>query len=137
MVNYMQVARGTAKYSPDPSTKVGAVITQGVFYWKAHNDFPPGIPDSWWRDRELKYRAVVHAEVAVLLKAGSKAAGGTMYITHHPCRDCAKIIAAAGIQCVVCPSEPWRDDPEVRKSCRDAAELLEYAGVEVRYEEKR
>lgn len=132
MFERLKSAYAIAERSPDPSTKVGAVIValdtvQGVGW----NQFPPGVPESWWNIRDLKYKAVVHAEAAAIIAAGERAKGSVMYVTHHPCRDCAKLIAAAGIKMVFCPADPWRDDNEVRRTCEDARELLDLAGVEV------
>ena len=125
-------AHQLAGNSPDPSTKVGAVIIAGGYAvgigW---NDFPRGIPEEWWGDRERKYRAVVHAEVAAIARAGMLAVGATMVVTHHPCQECAKAIAAAGIRCVVCPPGPWRDDPGVIQTVTNARELLGLCGIEV------
>lgn len=120
--------------SPDPSTRVGAVVTNedGAIVGGGFNDFPPGVPKDWWEDRELKYRGVVHAEVNAILEAGRfHCLGGTMYVTSHPCRDCAKLIVAAGLKKVVCPSEPWRDDPAIIETCRDARDFLQICNVEI------
>lgn len=134
MDNGMEWAQRAALNSKDPSTQVGAAIFRGGSLVAAgHNHFPHGIPEEWWHDRPRKYQAVVHAEAAALLVAGLSASGGTMYVTHHPCPDCAKLIAAAGIATVVCPAEPWRDDPAIRELCASAAALLRLCGVEVRH----
>lgn len=125
-------ASGMAARSPDPSTKVGCVIVdhkRGVTVGAGWNHFPEGIPESWWHIRDLKYKAVVHAEAAALLNAGPAARGADMYVTHHPCRDCAKLIIAAGVRVVWSPGGPWRDDPEVVRTVDDAAELFELCGV--------
>lgn len=123
-----------AQGSPDPSTKVGAVVTtsDGIIVGGGFNDFPKGIPEEWWEDRELKYKAVVHAEVNAILEAGRfHCEGGTIYVTSHPCRDCARMIIAAGLKKLVCPSGPWRDDPAIIATCADADEMLSLCGVEV------
>jgi dCMP deaminase len=118
--------------SKDPSTRVGAVVVSGGYaVGSGWNHFPPGVPDAWWEDREKKYRAVIHAEVAALVRAGILAQGATMVVTHHPCQECAKAIVAAGIRCVVCPPGPWRDDPGVIQTVENAREMLEICGVEV------
>lgn len=119
-----------AQRSPDPSTKVGAVLTRGdVVVGAGYNNLLPGIPEAWWGDRAMKYRGVQHAEVAAILSAGRMARGAAMYVTAHPCRECAKLIVAAGVSRVVCPAEPWRDDPDVAATCREAAELFSVCGV--------
>jgi dCMP deaminase len=46
----------------------------------------------------------VHAEQNVIIQAalhGSSTKGATLYCTHQPCIDCAKLLAAAGITRVV------------------------------------
>jgi len=132
MHKMLALAFDTAKRSPDPSTKVGAVIARmGRQIGVGWNQFSPGIPEDWWRDRERKYRAVVHAEEVALLSAGPYTAFSIMYVTHHPCPHCAKLIAWSKVYRVVCPSGPWRDDPEIAESCRQAREILDLAGVEV------
>lgn len=122
------------KASRDPSTKVGAAIAaaSGEIVGYGYNDFPPGVPEHWWDDRELKYRGVIHAEANAIVSAGRVFCdGGTIHVTSHPCRECAKLIVAAGIVRVVCPPGPWRDDPEIIATRRDAAELLGVCGVEI------
>ncbi|UQS95128.1 hypothetical protein Pam3_57 [Pseudanabaena phage Pam3] len=129
-----QLCRYAATGSRDPSTKVGAVVTNadGLIVGGGFNDFPPGIPDHWWEDRELKYRGVVHAEANAILEAGRfHCLGGTIYVSAHPCRDCAKLIVASGLKKVVCPSGPWRDDPAIIATVNDAAELLQLCGIEM------
>lgn len=132
-IDKIDTLRAMQQQSPDPSTKVGAVVCgpRGELRGAAWNDFPPGIPESWWHDRELKYKAVVHAEVAAIIRAGAAAEGGTIMITHHPCRECAKVIITAGITRVECPPGPWRDAPEVVATCQEADVLFERCGVEV------
>lgn len=131
-MDWKAYAHQLAGNSLDPSTKVGAVIVSGGYAvgigW---NHFPAGIPEEWWGDRERKYRAVVHADVAAIARAGMLAVGSTMVVTHHPCQECAKVIAAAGIRCVVCPPGPWRGDIGVIETVRNAAELLGLCGIEV------
>lgn len=131
--HHMTFVHGVAVNSPDPSTKVGALIVSpfGEKIAVGWNSFPYGIPEEWWEDREKKYGVVVHAEVAALLAAGQRAQGSTMFVTHHPCKNCAPIIAAAGIICVICPPGPWRDDPEVVESVRKADEIFELTDVKV------
>ena len=133
MTDWYRKAQEIARQSLDPSTKVGcvAVSPDGVHWASECNDFPQGIPSEWWDERSLKYAAVVHAEVATLVNIGHRARGGTLYVTAHPCSDCAKVIAVAGIKCVVCPPGPWRDDPAVIETVQKAARIFQLCGVEV------
>lgn len=121
-----------AAMSPDPSTKVGCVITKaGKIYGKGFNHFPKGTPEKFWENRTEKYRHVVHAEVWALLAAGKTAKGSIMMCSHHPCRECALLIVAAGVATLICPSMPWRDDVAVIKSVEEAREILKRGEVEL------
>ena len=65
----------------------------------------------------------VHAEanaIAFAAKAGIPTDGAEMYITHSPCKNCAKLIINSGIRRVT-----------YREYRGDGIELLDYAGVEV------
>ena len=49
-------------------------------------------------------QATVHAEQNAIANAannGTSVAGATAYITHRPCINCAKILAAAGIKKII------------------------------------
>jgi dCMP deaminase len=67
----------------------------------------------------------VHAEanaIGFAARAGASTDGATIYTTHSPCYDCAKLIINAGIV-RVCFDTPYRDPRGI--------ELLEAAGVTV------
>lgn len=133
-LRYIQVAQKARELSDDPSTKVGACLAshQGIF--AGYNKLLPGTPEEYWNDREKKYRFVEHAEAVVVRQAlqRSGAEGGTLYVTAHPCKECAKLIVAAGVRCVVCPEEPWRDDPAVIATVAEAKEIFDTCGVQRR-----
>lgn len=132
MIDLFTHAHHVAANSPDPSTKVGAIIFgSGQIISVGWNHFPPGVPEDWWEKRERKYQAVIHAEVAAITRAGLLSYGSTMVVTHHPCKECAKTVIAAGIKCVICPPGPWRDDPAIADTVRQARELFDLCGVEV------
>lgn len=132
---FINRAREVAEFSKDPSTKVGAILTSPLLMVaQAVNELPDNTPEEVWDDRETKYKFVVHAEASVLLAVGGRYAyKGTLYVTHHPCRDCAKLIARVGVKKVVCPEGPWRDDPEVIASVEDAKMIFKTCGVETAY----
>src|SRR5258707_14422793 len=71
-------------------------------------------------------QATVHAEqnaIADAARRGSSVDGCTAYVTHYPCINCAKILAASGIA-EVKYHEDYTNDPLV-------APLLSAAGVKV------
>ncbi|MDR2430004.1 MAG: cytidine/deoxycytidylate deaminase family protein [Puniceicoccales bacterium] len=64
-----------------------------------YNGFLPGLPHES-HVRNGHEQATVHAEqnaIADAAKRGVSLEGATIYITHYPCINCAKILAAAGI----------------------------------------
>lgn len=91
-----------------------------------YNGFLPGTPhDSKIRDGHEQ--ATVHAEqnaVADAAKRGVSLQGTICYVTHYPCVNCAKILAAAGIL-EIRYRHDYKNDPIV-------AELFAQAGVEVK-----
>lgn len=81
-----------------------------------YNGFLPGAPhDS--RIRDGHEQATVHAEqnaVADAARRGVPMDGAVAYITHFPCINCAKVLAAAGVAMVKYHFD-YRNDPLVRE----------------------
>jgi dCMP deaminase len=91
-----------------------------------YNGFLPGAPHSS-KMREGHEQATVHAEqnaVADAAKRGVSLQGVVCYITHFPCINCTKILAAAGVS-EICYRHDYHNDPLV-------AELFAQSGVKVR-----
>ena len=110
---------------------VGCVIVTGGVTRKnrlvaaGYNGFLPGTPHVS-RQRDGHEQATVHAEqnaVADAARRGSSVEGCVAYVTHYPCINCAKILAAAGIAAVKYHAD-YENDPLV-------APLLAEAGVKV------
>lgn len=109
---------------------VGCVIVTGGerknrLVAAGYNGFLPGAPHvSQLRDG--REQATVHAEqnaVADAARRGSSVEGCVAYVTHYPCINCAKILAAAGIAEIRYRAD-YLNDPLV-------APLLADAGVKV------
>jgi dCMP deaminase len=128
---FIALAAHVSKWSKDPSTKIGAVITRGKFIVSVgFNGHPAGIEDSEVRlnDREVKYKTVIHAEENAILSSHSDLRGCSIYITMFPCSHCAARIIQTSITRVIAPrtlNERWID------SSRYAAQILKEAGVEL------
>jgi len=80
------------------------------------------LEEFFWPERAMTLCTAVHAEVAAVLAAGSRARGTTLYTTTFPCFQCSEKIAQAGVKHIVF-TEPY---PDIR-----AAERLEIAGIEI------
>jgi len=104
---FMRQAELVASKSKDISTQVGAVLVRNKNAFSiGYNGFPRGCNDniSERHERPLKYDWVVHSELNAILNAareGFSTHGSTMYVTLHPCKECAKAIIQAGIKEIV------------------------------------
>ena len=101
----LQLAALTATWSKDPSTKVGAVITDSAHrvVSQGYNGLPRGVSDdpAVLANRDEKLRRTIHAEMNAVLFAGRPLTGCTIYVTHPPCARCAAVLIQAGIRRVV------------------------------------
>lgn len=97
----MGIAHAHSSMSPDPSTKVGAVITSDrrIVAW-GYNHIPDRIPHTqeMLNDRNWKYPRIIHAEQHALSQIGvHQLRHPVMYVTHYPCERCAAQIIHSGI----------------------------------------
>ena len=134
---FLEMAALYSQMSIDPSTKVGAVITQNQKpIAMGYNHIVEGINyhRNSLEDRGWKYPRVVHAEEDALfaLKGRDLAYDPRrplmMFVTHHPCEQCAKMIIQHNIQ------EVWTHEvaPEMLgrwPGMINAAGMLKEAGV--------
>ena len=109
------------------------VFDPGAGGWLDPEEIDAKYPYEGWHDgagRNVRYGLktkpeVLHAEsnaIAKLAKSHNSGVGATMFITHAPCLDCAKLIYQSGIGSVL-----------YRNSYRDTGgvEFLEKSGVKV------
>lgn len=106
----MTMAYMIAMRSPDPSTKVGAVIVDqnSTVVSMGYNGWTRGTapfgPDDPRLERPVKYLHFEHAERNSVYNAcihGKSPNGCTIYVTMLPCADCARAIIQTGINRVV------------------------------------
>ena len=134
-VRFLEMARNSAMWSKDPSTKVGCVVVgeDREIRSTGFNGFPRGIDDSMERleDRELKYPLICHAEENAIMHAariGISLKDCTAYVTWPPCTRCARSLIQAGVIEVVYPGnieipDRWIEDFERSNS------MMKEAGV--------
>lgn len=133
-VRFMKLAHHVAGWSKDPSTKVGAVVTsERKVLGLGYNGFPSRTDDSpsLYKDRDIKYPRVVHAEMNALLQSNRLLAETEMflYATLFSCADCAGPIINYGITRVVFPV-PSEDERKRWGLSNDIAkQMYEEAGV--------
>ena len=128
---FMATAVLIASRSPCERLHVGCVLVSAGQHKNriiaaGYNGFLPGAPHTS-HVRDGHEQATVHAEqnaISDAARRGSSVQGAIAYITHYPCINCAKILAAAGIS-EICYRDDYNNDPLV-------APLMEGAGIRVR-----
>ncbi|MFO8027717.1 MAG: cytidine/deoxycytidylate deaminase family protein [Opitutales bacterium] len=131
-VYFMATAMLMATRSSCERLHVGCVIVSGGEHKNriiaaGYNGFLPGAPHLS-RLRDGHEQATVHAEqnaVSDAARRGVSLEGGIVYITHFPCINCAKILAAAGIRGIKYHRD-YRNDELVR-------EILDESGIRVEH----
>lgn len=114
---FMATALLMASRSSCERLNVGCVIVSGGtqknrIIAAGYNGFLPGAAHNS-RLRDGHEQATVHAEqnaISDAARRGVSLDGATAYITHFPCVNCAKILAAAGISCIKYHCEYRNDD---------------------------
>jgi dCMP deaminase len=128
---FMRLAELTSTLSYAQKLQVGAVIVKGddQIIATGYNGTPTGFDNSCEEilpDGSLKtFPIVLHAESNALMKVArstESSKGATLFCTHSPCIDCAKLIHQAGIKRVYF-KEQYKDDYGIR--------FLKTSGVEI------
>lgn len=123
---FMATALLISTRSPCERLHVGCVIVSGGarknrIIAAGYNGYLPGVPHIS-RVRDGHEQATVHAEqnaVADAARRGSSVEGCVAYVTHYPCVNCAKILAAAGIA-EVRYRDDYNNDPLIAPMLGDA-----------------
>lgn len=115
-----------ASRSPCDRLHVGCVIVKDKrIVSTGYNGFLPGAPhESMVVDNHEQ--ATIHAEqnsVSDCARRGVSINGGTAYITHFPCINCFKVLAASGIKRII-----YRDD---YKNFELIYKLAEQSGIQL------
>jgi dCMP deaminase len=110
---YMDVAERFAKLSSAKRLQVGAIVVKDDRIISIGYN---GMPANWDNNCEFEYvhpqtqvselvtrKEVLHAETNALIKLARSTESGdkaSLFVTHMPCMDCAKMIYQAGINTV-------------------------------------
>jgi dCMP deaminase len=131
--NLRAAYRIAQSHSPDPSTRVGAIITTKSRIFYGWNRVSPGLYNFDLTDRGLKYKIIEHAERDAIFKAtkaGVSLLGATMYCPWAACCECARAIVLSGIKEVVCHGnalektpDRWRENIELAKKIFEAGNV--------------
>jgi dCMP deaminase len=131
-LRFLDLSEFISSWSKDPSTKVGAVITDNNnrIISVGYNGFPQDIVDDGrLEDRETKYKIIVHGEMNAILFANRSLHNCTLYTyPFMPCPRCAGMVIQTGIKRVVSYNhmpERWANEFEVSQ------QLFEESGIEL------
>ena len=127
---FMATAKLIASRSNCERLNVGCVIVsagdrKNRLIAAGYNGYLPGTPHVS-RVRDNHEQATVHAEqnaIADAARRGSSVDGCIAYVTHFPCINCAKILAASGIA-EIKYHEDYSNDPLVPPILTDAGVKL-------------
>jgi dCMP deaminase len=132
---YMDWAKRVAQLSHARRLQVGAVIVKDdcvISY--GYNGMPAGWDNNCehemkWPNGEIRFletkSEVLHAEsnaISKLAKSSNSGLGSTMFVTHSPCLECAKLIYQSGITNIYYNAD-YRNN--------DGVEFLKKSGVNV------
>jgi len=123
---YMQTAQTFAELSHARRLKVGCIIVKDDRIISiGYNGMPAGWDNNCehemkWPNGEIRFlqtkEEVLHAEsnaIAKLARSVESGEGASLFVTHSPCLDCAKLIYQAGIKNVYYLND-YRDDAGVK-----------------------
>lgn len=107
MSDHMFYARLASQYSTCDRANVGAVIVKNnkvLSYGYNHNlKGLPNCQEEGHLMRDNHCIATIHAEqdaITYCAREGISTKGASIYVTHFPCLNCAKLIVASGIKAV-------------------------------------
>jgi dCMP deaminase len=135
---YMSVAELTSKLSYARRLQVGAVIVKGnKILGTGYNGMPSGWDNNCedeikWPNGEIRFLTtkpeVLHAETNAIAKVSSStesSEGSTLFCTHAPCIDCAKLIYQSGVNSIYYRNQ-YRDDSGIEFLKRSGVNVTQY-----------
>lgn len=130
---FLSLAKLVSNWSKDPSTKVGAVITDpnNRIISIGYNGFPQGVADDNRLDnRDTKYKMIVHGEMNAILFANKSLDNCTLYTyPFMPCPRCSAMIIQTGIKKVISYKnsiDRWEEEFKLSRSLFNEANIEYY-----------
>lgn len=134
---FLDLAAHVSQWSKDPSTRCGAVVSEGNrIISLGYNGFPVGVQDCSddLCNREIKYEQIIHAEINAILHAGRGLKGCAISVYPlPPCARCAAVIVQSGISRVITCQPEIKAATRWGDSVRIGTKMFLEAGVELTY----
>ena len=119
---FMSIALLASQRSPCKRLQVGSVVGKdGRLISMGYNGFIPGAP----HNSRMKYnheQSIIHSEINAITdcaKRGTSLSGAKIYVTHYPCINCFRAIAASNIKEIVYLND-YKNDETVALLAGDA-----------------
>ena len=110
---FMSIALLASQRSPCKRLHVGSVVVKdNRLISMGYNGFIPGAPHIS-RLKDDHEQSIIHSEVNALAdcaKRGTSLAGAKIYVTHYPCINCFRSIAASSIKEIIYLHDYKNDD---------------------------
>ncbi len=119
---FMSIALLASQRSPCKRLNVGSVIVKDSrLISMGYNGFIPGAPHIS-RVKDNHEQSIIHSEINAITdcaKRGASLSGAKIYITHYPCLNCFRSIAASNIKEIVYLND-YKNDETVAQLAADA-----------------
>lgn len=123
---FMSIALLASQRSPCQRLHVGSVIVKdNRLISMGYNGYIPGAPHIS-RVKDEHEQSIIHSEVNAIAdcaKRGASLAGAKIYVTHYPCINCFRSIAACGIREIVYLND-YRNDEIVQQLSSDSGIII-------------
>lgn len=123
---FMSIAYLASMRSPCERLHVGSIIVKNNrLVSMGYNGFITGAPHTS-RVRDNHEQSIIHSEVNAIADCARRGASleqSKIYITHYPCINCFRSIAACAIKEVIF-SEDYRNDPLVSQLAAESGILI-------------
>lgn len=119
---FMSIALLASQRSPCQRLHVGSVLVKdNRLISMGYNGYIPGAPHIS-RVKDEHEQSIIHSEVNALsdcAKRGTNLSGSKIYVTHYPCINCFRTIAACGIKEIIYLND-YKNDKIVQDLAADS-----------------
>jgi dCMP deaminase len=123
---FMSIALLASQRSPCNRLHVGSVIVKNNrLVSMGYNGFIPGAPHIS-RVKDNHEQSIIHSEINAITdcaKRGTSLEGSKIYVTHFPCINCFRSIAACGIKEIIYLEE-YKNDQIVEELAKDSGIII-------------
>lgn len=123
---FMSIALLASQRSPCERLQVGSVIVKNNrLISMGYNGYISGAPHTS-RVKDNHEQSIIHSEINAITdcaKRGASLENGKIYVTHYPCINCFRSIAACGIKEIMYLNE-YKNDPIIKELANDSGIII-------------